>query len=44
MGRLIFTVFSAFANFEGDLIVEKIQEGKAIAKQHLKKDDQRDLK
>jgi len=33
-GRLIFTVFSAFADFERDLIVERTQEGKAIAKQH----------
>lgn len=33
-GRLIFTVFSAFADFERDLIVERTQEGKAIAKKH----------
>jgi len=33
-GRLIFTVFSAFADFERDLIVERTQEGKAIAKQN----------
>ena len=32
-GRLIFTIFSAFADFERDLIVERTQEGKAIAKQ-----------
>jgi len=32
-GRLIFTVFSAFADFERDLIVERTQEGKDIAKQ-----------
>lgn len=31
-GKLIFTVFSAFADFERDLIVERTQEGKAIAK------------
>lgn len=31
-GRLIFTVFSAFATFERDLIVERTQEGKEIAK------------
>lgn len=31
-GRLIFTVFSAFADFERDLIVERTQEGKAYAK------------
>ncbi|UJF15862.1 recombinase family protein [Jeotgalibaca sp. MA1X17-3] len=33
-GRLIFTIFSAFADFERDLIVERTQEGKEIAKQH----------
>lgn len=32
-GRLIFTVMSAFADFERDLIVERTQEGKKIAKQ-----------
>lgn len=32
-GRLIFNVLSAFAEFERDLIVERTQEGKAIAKQ-----------
>ena len=32
-GRLIFTIFSAFADFEHDLIVERTQEGKEIAKQ-----------
>lgn len=32
-GRLIFTVMSAFAEFERDMIVERTQEGKAIAKQ-----------
>ncbi|AXY25507.1 resolvase [Suicoccus acidiformans] len=33
-GRLIFTIFSAFAEFERDLIVERTQEGKALAKQN----------
>lgn len=32
-GRLIFTIFSAFADFERDLIMERTQEGKEIAKQ-----------
>lgn len=32
-GRLIFTIMSAFAQFERDLIVERTQEGKEIAKQ-----------
>lgn len=32
-GRLIFTVLSAFAEFERDMIVERTKEGKAIAKQ-----------
>jgi DNA invertase Pin-like site-specific DNA recombinase len=32
-GRLIFTIFSAFAEFERDLIVTRTQEGKEIAKQ-----------
>lgn len=32
-GRLIFTIFSAFADFERDLIVERTQAGKEIAKQ-----------
>ncbi|WP_338753401.1 recombinase family protein [Bacillus sp. FJAT-52991] len=32
-GRLTFTIFSAFAEFERDMIVERTQEGKAIAKQ-----------
>lgn len=32
-GRLVFTIFSAFADFERDLIVERTQEGKEIAKQ-----------
>lgn len=33
-GRLLFTVFSAFADFERDLIVSRTQEGKAFAKVH----------
>lgn len=32
-GKLIFNVMSAFAEFERDMIVERTQEGKAIAKQ-----------
>ncbi|OUA09704.1 hypothetical protein COD88_12495 [Bacillus cereus] len=32
IGRLIFSVMSAFAEFERDMIVERTQEGKAIAK------------
>jgi DNA invertase Pin-like site-specific DNA recombinase len=32
-GRLILTIFSGFAEFERDTIVERTQEGKAIAKQ-----------
>lgn len=32
-GRLIFNIMSAFAQFERDMIVERTQEGKAIAKQ-----------
>ncbi|MDQ0913946.1 recombinase family protein [Paenibacillus sp. V4I5] len=32
-GRLILTIFSGFAEFERDMIVERIQEGKAAAKQ-----------
>ncbi|CAI3321759.1 recombinase family protein [Enterococcus cecorum] len=32
-GRLIFTIFSAFADFERDLIMERTQAGKEIAKQ-----------
>lgn len=35
-GRLIFNIMSSFAEFERDMIVERTQEGKAIAKQ---KDD-----
>ncbi|MGH0792432.1 recombinase family protein, partial [Bacillus cereus] len=31
-GRLVFHVMSAFAEFERDMIVERTQEGKAIAK------------
>ena len=33
-GQLIFTIFSAFAQFERDLIVTKTQEGKNFAKIH----------
>lgn len=33
-GRLIFTIFSAFAEFERDMIVERTQEGKMMAKQN----------
>ncbi|OMC81836.1 resolvase [Viridibacillus sp. FSL H7-0596] len=32
-GKLIFSIFSAFAEFERDMIVERTQEGKIIAKQ-----------
>lgn len=32
-GKLIFSVMSAFAEFERDMIVERTQEGKAIARQ-----------
>lgn len=32
-GRLIFNILSAFAEFERDMIVERTQEGKAIARQ-----------
>lgn len=32
-GRLIFNIMSAFAEFERDMIVERTQEGKVIAKQ-----------
>ncbi len=32
-GRLVFNVMSAFAEFERDMIVERTQEGKVIAKQ-----------
>lgn len=31
-GRLIFTVFSAFAEFERELIIERMHEGKEVAK------------
>ena len=34
VGRLIFTVFSAFAQFERDMIVIKTQEGKSYARRH----------
>ncbi|RZI47922.1 recombinase family protein [Lactococcus kimchii] len=33
-GQLIFTVFSAFAQFERDLIITRTQEGKTFAKLH----------
>ena len=33
-GKLIYTVFSAFADFERYLIVERTQEGKALARQN----------
>lgn len=32
-GKLIFTIMSGFAEFERDMIVERTQEGKAIARQ-----------
>ncbi|MBM7543266.1 recombinase family protein [Amphibacillus cookii] len=32
-GRLIFNIFMSFAEFERDMIVERTQEGKAIARQ-----------
>ncbi len=34
VGRLIFTVFSAFAQFERDMIVTRTQEGKSYARRH----------
>lgn len=43
-GRLIFTVFSAFADFERDLIVERTKEGKEIAKQNPNFKDGRPFK
>lgn len=33
-GQLIFTIFSAFAQFERDLIITRTQEGKEYAKQN----------
>lgn len=33
--KLIRNIFFAFAEFERDIIVERTQEGKAIAKQNL---------
>jgi len=33
-GRLIFTIFSAFAEFERDMIVERTQEGKMMARKN----------
>lgn len=38
-GRLIFNIMSSFAEFERDMIVERTQEGKAIARQ---RDDYRE--
>jgi DNA invertase Pin-like site-specific DNA recombinase len=35
-GRLIFNIFSSFAEFERDMIVTRTQEGKAYAKAHKK--------
>lgn len=32
-GRLILTIMSGFAEFERDMIIERTQEGKAIARQ-----------
>jgi len=32
-GRLVFNIMSSFAEFERDMIIERTQEGKAIAKQ-----------
>ncbi|WP_035322430.1 recombinase family protein [Peribacillus kribbensis] len=32
-GKLVFTIMSAFAEFERDMIVERTQEGKAVARQ-----------
>lgn len=34
MGRLMLTILSGFAEFERDMIVERLAEGKAIAKQN----------
>ena len=33
-GRLVFTVFSAFAQFERDMIISRTQEGKQYARAH----------
>ncbi|PKX66576.1 Serine recombinase PinR [Lactiplantibacillus plantarum] len=33
-GQLVFTIFSAFAQFERDMIVTRTQEGKVYAKRH----------
>lgn len=33
-GRLIFNIFSAFAEFERDMIISRTQDGKAYAKKH----------
>ncbi len=35
-GRLIFNIFSSFAEFERDMILTRTQEGKAYAKRHKK--------
>lgn len=35
-GKLVFTIFSAFAQFERDLIITRTQEGKAFARMHNK--------
>lgn len=43
-GRLIFTLFSAFADFERDLIVERTQEGKEIARNNPNFKDGRPIK
>lgn len=43
-GRLIFTIFSAFADFERDLIVECTQEGKEIARNNPNFKDGRPIK
>ncbi|WAT25565.1 recombinase family protein (plasmid) [Aerococcus urinaeequi] len=43
-GRLIFTIFSAFADFERDLIVERTQEGKEIARNNPNFKDGRPIK
>ncbi|WP_048729635.1 recombinase family protein [Carnobacterium sp. 1290_CSPC] len=43
-GRLIFTIFSAFADFERDLIVERTQEGKEVARNNPNFKDGRPIK
>ena len=44
-GRLILSVMLAFAEFERDMIVERTQEGKVIAKQNpdFREADQRSM-